>query len=316
MEKLPVIDAHHHLWAPDGAPPGHENTGYSAAQLLHDSAQRRLLASVFIECGAMYRAENGPLRQVGETEYAVSESGSSPLCGAIVASADLADLADLPTLLDAHAAGARGRLRGIRHTGAWDDSPEIPNGRVNPPRGLYRTPQFTRGVAELASRDLLFEAWVYHPQLEDVAALADRVPETVIVLDHCGGPLGTGPYSRHDEAFRQWRSGLERVARRPNVRVKLGGLGMRIGPLAGQAPFTDATKLASVIRPYVVTAIESFGAERAMFESNFPMDRGMYSYETIWDTFELIAQNATAVEQEQLFRRTAAEVYRLDIDDR
>ncbi|MFC4243262.1 amidohydrolase family protein [Gryllotalpicola reticulitermitis] len=312
--KRAVVDGHHHLWAASGAPTGHEGTAYGVAELLGDSGERPLIESVFVECGAMYRAERGPLRQVGETEYAASEGAGRGLCGAIVASADLSDVAQLPALLDAHALAARRRLRGIRHTGAWDASPEIPNGRVSPPEGLYRTPEFARGVAELAARGLSFEAWSYQAQLGDIAVLTDRVPDALIVVDHCGGPLGAGPYSRHEEAFQQWRAGIDDLARRPNVHMKLGGLGMRVGPLAGRARFDDPAELAEAIRPYIVTALEAFGADRAMFESNFPMDRGAYAYETIWDAFEVIAQEATAAEQDLLFGDTATRVYRLGID--
>jgi predicted TIM-barrel fold metal-dependent hydrolase len=312
-----VVDAHHHLWDASGAPAGHEGSSYGARELRDDARERELVASVVVECGAMYRA-GGPesLKPVGETVFAVrAGSGEKRLCAGIVASADLADAETLGELLDAHEAAAAGRLRGIRHTGAWDASPGIPNGRVNPPEGLYRSDEFARGFAQLARRGLSFDAWVYHPQLPDVAALAARFPDTLIIVNHCGGPLGAGPYAGRPEAFAQWRAGIAQLARQPNVRVKLGGLGMRIGPLHGRPRFTGADELARAIRPYVEGCIEAFGAERAMFESNFPMDRGSYSYTMIWDAFEVLARDAGEAEQERLFRGTATEVYRLEVSE-
>lgn len=319
-----VVDAHHHLWDASGAPVGHKGSGYDARDLLDDAGEREVLASVLVECGAMYRG-GGPesLRPAGETAFAARVAASRGydgkrvprLCAAIVASADLGDAENLQALLDAHELAAEGRLRGIRHTGAWDASPEIPNGRVSPPEGLYRSEEFARGFAQLARRGLSFDAWAYHPQLPDIAALAARFPETVIVVNHCGGPLGAGPYTGRPEAFAQWRAGIAALARRPNVHIKVGGLGMPVGPLHGRPRFAGVEELAQAIRPYVEVCVEAFGAGRAMFESNFPMDRGSYSYTAIWDAFELLVCDAGEDEQERLFRRTAEDVYRLELSE-
>jgi L-fuconolactonase len=237
------------------------------------------------------------------------------LCAGIVASADLADTEHLAALLDAHEVAAGGLLRGIRHTGAWDPSAEIPNGRVDPPPGLYRSEEFARGFALLARRRLSFDAWVYHPQLPDVAALAGRFPDTVIVVDHCGGPLGAGPYAGRADAFEQWRTGIAALARHPNVRIKIGGLGMRVGPLHGRPRAVDADELARTVRPYVECCLDAFGPQRSMFESNFPMDRGSYSYDMIWDAWEMLTHALGVDERERLFRGTATEVYRLEVPD-
>ncbi|HET6499786.1 MAG TPA: amidohydrolase family protein [Amycolatopsis sp.] len=311
-----VVDAHHHLWAASGAPVGHEGSSYGARELLDDARERELVASVVVECGAMYRADGpDPLKQVGETAFAARAGSGERLCAGIVASADLADAENLGEVLDAHAVAASGRLRGVRHTGAWDASPGIPNGRVNPPEGLYRSDEFARGFAQLSRRGLSFDAWVYHPQLPDVAALAARFPDTLIIVNHCGGPLGAGPYAGRPEAFTQWRTGIAQLARQPNARVKLGGLGMRIGPLHARPFFTGAEELARAIRPYIEGCIEAFGADRAMFESNFPMDRGSYSYTTIWDAFEVLSRDASEAERERLFGGTATEAYRLEASE-
>lgn len=319
---LAIVDAHHHLWEAGGAPAGHGGESYTAPQLLVDAREQHLLASVFVECGAMYGSA-GPraLRAAAETAFAarsgtaVREAAQAPaLCAGIVAAADLTDSATLDAVLDAHERAAGGRLRGVRHTGAWDPSPSIPNGRVDPPPHLYRGAEFRRGFGRLAARGLSFDAWVYHPQLDDVADLAASHPDTVIIVNHCGGPLGAGPYSRSPQtAFAQWRRGIRALAKQPNVVMKIGGLGMRIGPLAGQPPITDPGTLADAIGPFVRTCLEAFGADRAMFESNFPVDRPAYGYATIWAAFERLVRDASEEEREKLFSGTANRVYRLGI---
>ncbi|MCU1597693.1 MAG: amidohydrolase [Glaciihabitans sp.] len=321
--RLDIIDPHHHLWAEAH---GAGNGLYPVEQFLDDTRSQHLLGSVFIECGAMYRAD-GPIefRPIGETEYAAgagiavdASDATARVCAGIVASASLTDLDHLDALLDAHERVADGRLRGVRHTGAWDASPEIPNGRVNPPQGLYRDDLFNRGFARLAERGLSFDAWVYHPQLGDVAELAARNPDTTIIVNHSGGPLGAGPYAVDRAAtFADWQRGIRALAQQPNVVIKIGGLGMRVGPLSSTPRFEntdeDTDALAEAIRPYVDTCIDAFGAGRSMFESNFPMDLPSYGYDTIWSAFELLARDYSDAERSLLFAQNANRVYRLGL---
>jgi L-fuconolactonase len=135
------------------------------------------------------------------------------------------------------------------------------------------------------------------------------------VLNHVGGAIGIGPYAgRRDEVFAAWRRGIEAVASCPNVSVKLGGLGMR---LFGFDVHTEelppsSEQLAALWRPYIETCIEAFGPERAMFESNFPVDKGSGSYPVFWNAFKRLAAGCSAAEKEALFAGTASRFYRLD----
>ena len=330
--ELPIVDPHHHLWH-------RKHHRYLLDELLADTRSgHRVLATVFVDCMAFYRAD-GPaaLRPVGETEFAngVAAMGASGFyddkhggrhgefrpCAGIVGFADLTLGAAVSEVLAAHIAaggGPGGRFKGIRHAGGWDASPMIHNSHTKPPRGLYGDAVFRQGFAQLAPLGLSFEAWQYHPQLPEVTALARAFPDTAIVLNHVGGPLGVGPYSsqfagKADETFAQWRRHISELAGCPNVTVKLGGLGMRIGPIQHfklPDPPTS-TQVADAWRPWIEHCIEAFGPARGMFESNFPVDKTSAGYAVLWNAFKRLAAGASASEKADLFADTARRVYRL-----
>ena len=321
---LPIVDPHHHLW-------DHKRHRYLLDELRQDTGSgHRIVATVFVDCVAFYRAD-GPaaLRPVGETEFANGVAamcasgayGELRACAGIVSHADLTLGAATRDVLLAHIAaggGAGGRFKGIRHAGGWDASPLIHNSHTKPPPGLYGDASFRQGLAQLAPLGLSFEAWQYHPQLPEVTALARAFPDTSIILNHLGGPLGVGPYSvlnpgQADQTFAQWRTHMAALATCPNVSVKLGGLGMRIGMFDHHARPVPPTsqRVADAWRPWVETAISQFGAQRCMFESNFPVDKASASYAVLWNAFKRIAAGASADEKAALFEGTARRVYKL-----
>jgi L-fuconolactonase len=317
--ELPIVDPHHHLWDRPG-------WRYLLDEFLADvSSGHNVLATVFVQCRTMYRRD-GPeeLRPVGETEFvngvaAMSASGSygpARICAGIVGHADLRLGARVEAVLEAHLRAGGGRFRGIRHTSTWDADASVMNPSYRPPPGLLADRSFREGFARLAPLGLSFDAWLYHPQIDELAALAQAFPDTKIVLDHVGGPLGIRGYAgRRDEVFARWAASIRTLARCANLSVKLGGLGMRIGgfdferhprPMSSQA-------LAQAFRPYFETCIESFGPGRCMFESNFPVDKGAYGYAAYWNACKVLTRAAGAAEKANLFSGTAARFYRLDL---
>lgn len=315
--QLPIIDPHHHLW--DRA-----HHRYLLDELLADTGSgHRVLATVFIDCMAFYRSDGPPaLRPVGETEFAngvaaMSASGvygETRACAGIVSHADLTLGAAVRDVLQAHIAAGGGRFRGIRHAAGWDASDAINNSHTHPPQGLYGQAVFREGFAQLAPLGLSFEAWQYHPQLPEVIDLARAFPQTSIILNHLGGPLGVGPYAGcKDETHAFWLRHMKELARCPNVTVKLGGLGMKIGMVDfHQRPVPpSSTDLAEGWRAWIEPAIEAFGADRCMFESNFPVDKLSTGYAVLWNAFKRLAQGASATQKAALFAETARRVYRL-----
>jgi predicted TIM-barrel fold metal-dependent hydrolase len=316
---LPIIDTHHHLWDRGG----HR---YFLPEFLADVATgHRVVATVFLECHSMYRAD-GPaaMRPVGETEFVAGQAAmsASGLYGPTRVAAGIVGFADLTLgdrvepVLEAHLRAGGGRFRGVRHAAAWDASDVIGNAATAEAPHLYRRGDFRAGLTVLTRLGLALDAWVFHPQLGDVVELARAFPDTTIVLGHVGGVLGYGPYAgRAPEVFAAWKPRIAELAGCPNVVVKLGGMMMRLAAYDYRTqpkPPTSA-ELAALWRPYLETCIERFGAVRCMFESNFPVDKMGIGWAGLWNTFKRITAGASAAEKQALFSGTARRVYRLDV---
>jgi predicted TIM-barrel fold metal-dependent hydrolase len=220
-------------------------------------------------------------------------------------------------VLEAEIAAGNGRFRGIRHSSAWDADASVAGAYATRPKGLLLDATFRKGFACLAPLGLSFDAWMFHPQIGDLVDLARAFPDTRIVLDHCGGILGIGSYAgRRDEIFATWKASIREVAKCPNVSVKLGGLAMRLlGYGFHERPMPPSSEeAANAWRPYIETCIEAFGPERAMFESNFPPDKGQCSYLVIFNAFKRIAAHYSEAEKTALFSKTATDFYRLQLE--
>ncbi len=319
---LPIIDTHHHLW-------DRENNRYLLPEFLADVEAdtgngHNVVATVYMECGAMYRTE-GPeeLRPVGEVEFAAGvaamcesgDHGAARVAAGIVGFADLRLGDGVDEVLEALQAVGGGRLRGIRHAAGWDDDTTIGNSHHGAGTGLYGRADFRAGLGCLTARGLSLDAWLYHPQLGELVDLARARPDANIIMNHTGGMLGYGVYKgRRDESFAQLKAGLTELAKCPNVTMKLGGMMMRLASVDYfnlSAPPTSE-ELAELWRPNIETCIELFGAERCTFESNFPVDKMGISYRSLWNAFKRITAGASASERAALFAGTARRAYRLD----
>jgi predicted TIM-barrel fold metal-dependent hydrolase len=222
--------------------------------------------------------------------------------------------AQVEEALEAMILAGGGRFRGIRYISASHPDEAARGSSVNRPAGLLLNAKVREGFARLHPLGLSFDAWMYFTQLGELADLARAFPETPIVLDHVGGAIGIGPYAgKRDEVFAEWKRSIAEVARCPNVHVKLGGLGMRLFGFDvhnGELP-PSSEQLATLWRPYIEACIEAFGSDRAMFESNFPVDKGSGSYHVFWNAFKRIAAGCSATEKAALFSGAASRFYRL-----
>jgi predicted TIM-barrel fold metal-dependent hydrolase len=316
---LPIVDPHHHLMH-------HHGWRYVFDDFRADiDSGHNVLATVFVQCHAMCKID-GPeeFRPLGETEFvngvaAMSASGlygSARLCAGIVGFADLRLGASIRPVLEAHIRICGGRFRGIRHVTMWDDDSSFISPAYNMGPKCLGDPLFREGFACLAPLGLTFDACMFHPQLPDLIDLARAFPETRIVLNHVGLPVGVGGYAgRRDEVFAAWRATIRDLAIYPNVFVKLGGLGTRyLGFQFSERPRPpSSSELADLWRPYIETAIEAFGPERSMFESNFPADKISCSYLVIWNAFKRLSENCSSDVKSRLFKDTALDFYRLAI---
>jgi predicted TIM-barrel fold metal-dependent hydrolase len=315
----PIVDPHHHLWDRGGQ-------RYLIEEMVADiGSGHNIVATVYVEARSMYRA-GGPeaLRPVGEVEFvngvaAMSASGgygSAAICAGIVGHANLLLGDGARAVLEAEIAAGQGRFRGIRHSSAWDADPDVGHMYTTRPKGLLLDTTFRKGFACLAPLNLSFDAWLFHPQIGDLVDLARAFPDTTIVLDHCGGPVGLGRFAgRREETFAVWKASIQDIAKCPNVVVKLGGLAMRLlGFDFHERPKPPSSEQAAAAwRPYIETCIEAFGPTRCMFESNFPPDKGQCSYQVIFNAFKRLSSQYSEAEKTALFSKTAMEVYRLKL---
>lgn len=310
-----IVDPHHHLWRDSTLDP------YLLEDLRADTGSgHNICKTVFVECGAEYRS-GGPehLRSVGETEFVAAIAAQSELddgatIAAIVSRADLRD-DKLAETLEAHREAAGGRFRGIRHSLA-----RAPEGvdlmiRGRGEEGLYADESFRRGLKLLGKEGLTYDSWHYHFQNVEYLALARSAPETVMILDHFGTPLGVGPYaSQREEIFKEWKLGIADIAKCENVVAKLGGMAMPdngFGWMGRDMPASSDEFVAAQAR-YYHHMIDCFGPERCMFESNFPVDKLSISYPVLWNGLKKIAARYSAAEQDAMFYQTASRVYTLD----
>ena len=312
--EIPIIDPHHHLWnRPDG-------TRYLLDDVLADVTGNNVRQTVFIQANSMYRAD-GPeaFRVVGEVEWVngiAAESasgmhGETRIAAGIVSGANLMLGDEVAPVLEAQLAASR-RFRGIRHSVGYTDPAVRPT--TNTPH-MLADPKFRKGFSHLQRYGLTFEAWLYYMQLHELVELARAFPETTIVLNHLGGPLGVGYWEgKHEAVFQAWKPAIAEVATCPNVYAKVGGLGM--GYLNGfgwekrpKPPTSD--ELLAVNRRWFEHTIEVFGPNRCMFESNFPPDKGSSSYTVLWNHFKKLTKAFTKSERAAMFHDTAMRVYRL-----
>jgi len=318
--ELPIVDPHHHLFG-TGADPHY----YRMQELAHDlTAGHRVIGTVYMEAYQSGWRSTGPesLRSVGEIDMILrvaadplmTAHGPCQIAAAIVSSVDLTRGDDVVPVLEAHLEAAHGRLRGVRHHLATDDG-LVGRFIKQPPRPhLLRDPAFRKGYAQLSRFDLSFDAWLYHNQLGELAEIADTSPDVHIVVNHVGTLIGVGPFRpRRNEELAAWRRDLRTLAARPNVVLKIGGMGMPVygfGFEHGARPATSAVLL-EAWRPFIETAVEIFGTQRCMFESNFPPDKQSCSYVALWNAFKRATRALSPAERSDLFHRTACRTYRL-----
>ncbi len=316
--QRPIIDPHHHLWRDKTV------DDYQLADLWEDTGSgHNIIGTVFVECSADYRKE-GPeaLRPVGETDYVSAAAefsltqaadGRPPILG-IVSHADLRLGDAVEEVIAAHLDAGKGRVKGIRHSVAYYPDPPAVDRYAGRTRHLLLDPDFRRGFAKLAPFDMSFDAWLLHPQIRELIDLARKFPETTIIFDHFGGPLGIGPYKgKQSEIYPQWKKDVADLAKCDNVVAKLGGLAMMINGWGWDERELPASSddIVHAHQDYYLHMIDCFGPRRCMFESNFPVDKVSVSYAVLWNAFKKIGTRFNQDENELLFKGTAKWVYRL-----
>lgn len=294
---MQVVDPHIHLWDlkthhyPWLANPQTSFIGdardlkhdYLLADLLRDAEDIEVLKLVHVD------ANHDPADPVEETRWLQSIADKDGMPNGIVAGADLsADNA--AQVLEAHAAFAN--TRGIR---------QILNVHDNKlydyvGRHYMREPQWRKHFALLKRFDMSFDLQLYPSQMEEAAQLAREYADTQFIVNHAG--MFVDRNSTH--GYRAWREGMHMLAACPNVAVKVSGFAM-----------FDHDWTIESLRPYVHETIDTFGIDRAMFASNFPVDRLFGTYTALWNAYAQIVGDASESEKQALFVRNAERIYRI-----
>lgn len=332
---LPIVDPHHHLWHRNGLV-------YLLDDLLADTnSGHNVVATVFVQAHSMIR-KGGPkhLAPLGETEFvngiaAMSASGAygpTKVCHGIVGHADLMLGDAVDEVLEAHLSLAPDRFKGIRHGTPSDPYKPIiqtiarvagslppgadPNEINILPPNILGEAKFREGFARLSKYGLTFDSWFYHHQIPELTDLARAFPDQPILIDHFGGVLGIGPYEgKRAEVFEQWKKDYGELAACENVTAKLGGINMVINGFGWQDRDLppSSQELADATQDYYHYAIDCFGPDRCMFESNFPVDKECCSYQVLWNALKRIASGYSADEKADMFAGTATRFYDLDL---
>ena len=310
-----IIDPHHHLWRRP------KTFNYLLGNLWEDTGSgHRIEKTVFIETNAGYR-NYGPenFRCVGETEFVLEMAEESAKAGpgkavisAIVGHVDLTLGDAAEEILQEHMEAAKGLFRGIRHIGPHDPRVNAPNRWAK--ADLYADENFRQGSKVLGRLGLTQDVWHLHHQNRGFLELARAVPETTFILDHFGSPVGIAPYANErEEIYKQWREDISDIAKCPNVVAKLGGLAMVMNGFGWNERDTPAAsdELVEAQKRYYMHTIESFGTDRCMFESNFPVEKISISYHVLWNAFKKLVADFSEDEKDALFYGTASRVYRI-----
>lgn len=318
---LAIIDTHQHFW---GGGAGRHASAFLPDDYLALAAGTGVEATVFVECLTHYD-ETLPddLQSTGETRFAAAIGAAHAgtpmeLAAAILANADpFAGHLPFDAILEAHQAVAGGRLRGIRRCVAWDEDDSLNYAQLGTWRNMLGDPRAARAAQALAERGLLFEVWLYHPQIGELTALAQAVPQCRFVLNHAGTPLASGRHASAPDTIAQWRDAMARLAEQGNVHVKLGGLitpGTTLDArraALGLERWT-AGALAEELAPYIFHLLDRFGADRCLFESNFPVDQARCDFDVLLSAYLAILTERGEAECAMVMGGNARRLYALD----
>ena len=290
-----IIDAHHHIWRRDDLPwllgPMQPRIfgpyeairrDYPLTEYLQDCSGCGVTGSVYVQ------ANWAPGREYAEAAWVQSVADAHGWPHAIVACTDLT----APDAADRLRELARIPLvRGIRQQMHWHENPSY---RFAARADLVCDPAVRRSVARLEEYGWCFDLQVFPGQMRHAAELVRSCPGVTFVLQHAGMPENRSAAGRAE-----WLDGMRRLAGFPNMVCKLSGLGTFIHR-------NDPHHVAEVVGQ----TLDIFGAGRAMFGSNFPIEKLWTGYGPLLDAYRAATSGLPAAARRAIFHDTAVRVYR------
>jgi len=297
---LPIVDAHHHFW--DWAHNPHpwlqrqpripfRYGDYAAicrdflpADYASAAAAHRVVRSVLME------GEWDPADPVGEARWVHALADRKGTPHAMAAQVWL-DRDDVGAVLQQYR--ELPLVRSVRHKPRCASRADHRPAWAEP--GSMRCPRWRDGYARLEAAGLMFELQAPWWHVDEALELARDFPNTTLVVNHAGLPA-----QRDAQSLAAWRRAMDRLADRPNVVVKISGLGV-----AG-VPWT-----AELQQPVVSALVASFGPARCLFASNHPVDALVASFDTIYSGFKQLTRHLPPLARLALFCDNAVRLYRL-----
>ena len=240
------------------------------------------------EIAKIVNVEARPNDRLSESRYLQSLADRTGYPQGIVCGVDLS----LPTAaaeLEAQVTFAN--VRGVR---------QILNVHTDPlfnytSENLLNNVRWRENFSILRQFGLSFDMQLYPHQFDEAAKLVREHQETLFIINHAGMYA-----DRTLAGFRQWRDGLRRLSEHENVCIKISGLGM-----------LDHHWTLESIRPYAYSILDTFGVDRVMFASNFPVDKLYSSYSAVWRAFSQLCADFSETEKSALFSTNAERLYRI-----
>ncbi len=290
---LPIIDAHHHLWDLSVRPQPFLDSAPALAPLRRSFSLAHL-APLAAAAGVGATVVVQTVTEPGETPELLALAEAGGLVAGVVGWTDLA-AADVAGQLARLAVRPGGQhLAGIRHPLLTEPDP-----------GWLDRPEVRRGLSAVAAAGLVFDIVARPGQLPPAVRAAAALPGLTFVLDHLGNPDVSQP---PEEA---WAAAVRQLAALSNTVAKVSGiLGVSPPGSAGELPPDDPGRLAH-LRPYVDLALDSFGPDRLMFGSDWPVSTIDAPYESVVAAGRAVLSELSPAEQAAILSGTARRVYRL-----
>jgi L-fuconolactonase len=306
--EMQICDAHHHLRRPEGQ-------SYLSADFLRDAAGgHNIIKTVFVQSITnRLNIPGGGMTPVEETQFALQDIANIKtkikVAAAIIGAADLTTGDAVAPILEAHIAAGNSRFRGIRFMPRWNpDSTQRQS-----MKDVLSDKKFQDGFTNLRKYKLVCDMMIGYYHLAELADFAKVFSDVPIIINHLGFPVLKGNEKEREAIIKEWKAGISTLVPCKNVSLKLGGIGgdmLGFGWQKRTVP-PGSVEITGAIAPYFLYCIEQFGANRCMFESNFPVDKESYSYTVIWNAFKRLTKDFSPAERRALFLGTAEKVYRI-----
>ncbi|MBK94166.1 MAG: amidohydrolase [Planctomycetaceae bacterium] len=292
-KRLPIIDTHQHLWDLDlFQPPWLGGAPEVLARSYVTSDYKKATRAVNLAKAVYMEVDVNPKNQVKEAEHliALSKDPRHPTVAAVV-SGRPGEASFAPYINNYR---NNKYIKGIRQVLHVDSAPP----------GLCLGDQYVKSVQLLGSMGKSFDLCMRPTELAHGATLADKAPETRLIVDHCGNAdpkawlkdSGEEPWHQVD----QWKKDIELLASKDNVVCKISGI-------VARAPKDDWD--ASMLAPIVNHCLDSFGPDRVIFGGDWPVCRLVASYKQWVDALKEIVADRPFEEQLKLFHDNAERLY-------